>query len=395
MISVSRLLCGAQGPGDSLRYHSYTDGREPLTSAPVVVWNCTNRCNLQCLHCYASATEQQTGPEMDTGSAKAFIANLATFGVPAILFSGGEPLLREDLFDVAGYAVSKGLRVALSSNGTLVTDDIARQIRDLQFTEVGVSLDGTEFINDHFRGKHGAYRAALEGISNCVRHGIRVSLRFTITGSNYHDIAAMFQLAEDEGIDRLCFYHLVYSGRGSTLVLEDIGHAQTRQAVDSICNLTEDLHRRGLNKEVLTVANHADGVYLYLKLMENGSGCAEDTYELLRKNGGNSSGIRISAVDAGGYVHPDQFWRGYSPGNVLERSFSDIWMDTSDWLMAALKNRKALLKGRCGRCAYLNLCNGNMRERAEAVYDDIWAEDPACYLTDKEIGLGERCGGYY
>ena len=110
-------------------------------------------------------------------------------------------------------------------------------------------------------------------------------------------------------------------------------------------------------------------------------------HQLLRWNGGNSSGIGIGAVDHLGNVHADQFWQHYSFGNVRERPFSRIWTDTSDPLMAGLKNRKPLLKGRCAACKYLDICNGNFRVRAEAIYDDVWAPDPACYLSDEEIGL--------
>jgi len=388
VISISRLLCDTHSPGDSLRYGESTPGSIRLSvPAPVVVWNCTSRCNLRCVHCYASASENRPTEEMDTTSGKSLIKDLAVFGVPVILFSGGEPLLRNDLLELAGFAVESGLRVALSSNGTLITEDIARELGKAGIAEIGISLDGTEAINDRFRGKQGAYCAALEGIRNCVKHGLRVSLRFTITRFNYHEIPAMFSLSEQEGIDRLCFYHLAYSGRGSNLVNEDIDHARTRQAVDTICKLTEDLYRRGLPKEVLTVANHADGVYLYLKLKRSNPERASTVYDLLTRNGGNNSGIKIGAVDPAGNVHPDQFWWHHSAGNVLERSFGDIWMGTSDSLMQGLKDRKKLLKGRCGACRYLAICNGNLRERAESVYGDVWAEDPACYLTDEEIGI--------
>jgi len=388
VISISRLLCDTHSPGDSLRYgESSTGSIRVSTPAPVVVWNCTSRCNLQCVHCYASANEKKYQSEMDTATAMAFIGDLVVFGVPVILFSGGEPLLRDGLLELAGFAVESGLRVALSSNGTLISDNIARELSKIGFAEVGISLDGTETINDRFRGKPGAYRAALEGIRNCIRHGLRMSLRFTITRFNYQEIPAMFRLAEQEGIDRLCFYHLAYSGRGSTLVHEDIDHNQTRQAVDAICELTEDLHQRSLPKEVLTVANHADGVYLYLKLKQSNPERAHLVYDLLKRNGGNNSGVKIGAVDPAGNVHPDQFWWHYSLGNVQQRKFGEMWMDTSEPLLCGLKDRKPLLKGRCAGCQYLDLCNGNLRVRAEVVRGDVWAEDPACYLTDEEIGI--------
>ena len=392
MISISRLLCGTVSPGDGLRY-----GETPLHSAgtnkplqeiprPVVVWNCTRQCNLSCIHCYASASNQRLPGEMDTTAGEAFIRDLADFSVPVILFSGGEPLLREDLFELASLAREQGIRVALSTNGTLITKEIAKRIRSIRFAEVGISLDGIGANNDRFRGKNGAFQAALKGIRNCIALGLRVSLRLTMTRFNYQEIPAIFRLVEEEGIDRVCFYHLAYSGRGGSVQGEDISHSQTMSVVDLICEHTLDLYHRGFSKEVLTVGNHADGAYLYLKLREQDPQGASKVLELLRRNGGNNSGIRIGAVDDLGNVHPDQFWWHYSLGNVRQRKFSDIWTDTSEPLLQGLKNRKGLLKGRCARCQYLDLCNGNLRVRAEAVYGDVWSEDPACYLSDEEIG---------
>jgi radical SAM protein with 4Fe4S-binding SPASM domain len=385
MISVSRLLCDTIGPGDSLRY----DRQYPAVDRqrPIVVWNCTRKCNLCCVHCYSSAGDEDPAEVLNTGQAKSFICDLADFGVPVILFSGGEPLLRNDIFELASFAGEQGIRTALSTNGTLISEDVARKIKIASFAEVGISLDGIGDTNDEFRHKNGAYKAALQGIRNCIALGLRVSLRLTITLSNYMEIPAIFDLVEKEGVERVCFYHLVYVGRGSKLSTEDLSHSQTRETFDLICERTVDLYQRGMPKEVLTVDNHTDGVYLYLKLREQDPARAEKVLTLLRANGGNNSGIRIGAVDESGNVHADQFWQHYSFGNVRQRKFGDIWLDTSDQLMRGLKNRKKLLKGHCAKCQYLDLCNGNLRVRAEAACGDIWAEDPACYLTDSEIGL--------
>jgi radical SAM protein with 4Fe4S-binding SPASM domain len=323
---------------------------------------------------------------MSTPDGERFIEDLAAFNVPVILFSGGEPLLRKDLFHLAGYARDAGIRIAISTNGTLIDRDTARNLARAGFAEVGISLDGIGPNNDRFRGREGAFEKALAGIRNSLAEGLRVSLRLTMTRYNHREIPAIFQLVEDEGIQRVCFYHLAYSGRGDNLRREDLDHTQTRQAVDIICERTVDLHRRGLAKEVLMVGNHADAVYLYLKLRETDPARAEKALALLKMNGGNNSGIKIGAVDDAGNVHPDQFWRHRTLGNVLERKFGDIWTDTSDELLRGLKDRRGLLKGRCQRCGYIDICNGNLRERAEAVYGDVWAEDPACYLTDEETG---------
>ena len=383
MISISRLLCDGTSPGDSLRYAGKDNPR------PVVVWNCTRRCNLKCLHCYARANSRTTNGDLSTTEGQALIRDLAEFGVPVILFSGGEPLLRKDLFDLASLAKDWGLRIALSTNGTLITPEVARKLQQIGFAEVGISLDGLRPVHDYFRGKEGAFQAALTGIRNSIAAGLRVSLRMTITRFNYAELPAIFHLVAEEKIDRVCFYHLAYSGRGENLRENDITHQQTRAVLDFICKQTLDFYRSGLAKEVLTVGNHADGVYLYLKIKKQDPERAARILELLKINGGNNAGIKIGAVDNRGYVHPDQFWWHYSLGNVCQRKFGDIWMDTSEPLLRGLKDRKSLLKGRCSRCRFLDLCNGNLRERAEAVFGDVWAEDPACYLSDQEIGIAQ------
>ena len=381
MISISRLLCDAVGPGDSLRYRT-----SPQNSRPVVVWNCTRQCNLHCFHCYADANIQPASPEMDTEDGKNFIQGLAHFGVPVLLFSGGEPLLRKDVLELATFAKKCGVGVVLSTNGTLITQEVASNIRAIGFREVGISLDGAEETNDMLRGKKYAYREALQGIRNCVALGQRVSLRFTITSFNYLEIPAIFDLAEKENVDRICFYHLAYSGRGKSLAQNDLSHSETRSVVDLICERTLDLYERGIEKEVLTVGNHADGVYIYLKLKREHPEKAGKVFSLLQMNGGNSSGIHIGAVDEQGNVYPDQFWRTHSLGNVRRSEFGHIWMNPSDPLMQKLRDRKKFLKGRCAGCKYVDLCNGNLRARAEAMFNDMWTHDPACYLTEEEIG---------
>jgi len=313
------------------------------------------------------------------------IKDLAEFKVPVLLFSGGEPLLREDLFELNANALEQGLRSVISTNGTLISREVARRIKESRFDYVGVSLDGIGANNDRFRGKSGAYEKALQGIRNLTDLGQKTGLRFTITRHNYADLPAVFKFVENENIGRVCFYHLVYSGRGSKMLEDDLTHGQMRGCVDSICEWTESLKRRGKDLEVLTVDNHADGVYVYLKLKKNNSKRAGEVLRLLRLNGGNNSGIAIANVDNMGFVHADQFWQDYSFGNVKDRPLGEIWMDTSDELMAGLKDRKSKLKGRCARCGFLDICNGNFRVRAQAVYGDVWQEDPACYLTEEEI----------
>ncbi|MDH3358309.1 MAG: 12,18-didecarboxysiroheme deacetylase [Desulfobacteraceae bacterium] len=391
MIGISKLYCGTVEPSDALRYGRMSSKlpshllQFSSDKRPVVVWNVTRRCNLKCVHCYAHAKNIAFDNELSTSEGKILIDDLAGFGVPVMLFSGGEPLVRKDLPELAAYAVKKGMRAVISTNGTLITPQIAQTLKDIGLSYVGISLDGMEEINDRFRGVKGAFRLALKGIENCKKAGIKVGLRFTINKSNAGQIPEIFGLLEEMDIPRVCFYHLVYSGRGSDLVKEDLSHEESRKAVDLIMDLAKQLHDRDNPKEVLTVDNHADGPYLYLRLLKENPDRAREVLELLEMNQGNSSGIGIGCISWDGEVYADQFWRHYSFGNVRNRPFSKIWADTSDPLMKKLKEKKKHAKGRCATCRWLDICAGNFRVRSEAVTGDVWAPDPACYLTDEEI----------
>ncbi|MBW1780150.1 MAG: 12,18-didecarboxysiroheme deacetylase [Deltaproteobacteria bacterium] len=395
MIGISKLYCGTVEPSDALRY-GRRSGELPShllqfseDKKPVVVWNVTRACNLKCVHCYAHANDQRAQKELIHEEGLHVIDDLARFGAPVILFSGGEPLMRPDLPALARHAVDRGMRAVISTNGTLITQEKAKELKSIGLSYVGVSLDGMEDVNDRFRGKRGAFREAMAGIRNCQDAGLKVGLRFTINRMNMTEVPRIFDLLEAYGIPRVCFYHLVYAGRGSGLIDEDLDHRETRKVVDMIIDRTQDLHDRGMPKEVLTVDNHADGPYLYLRMVKEGRKRAAEVLRLLEMNEGNSSGRGIGCISWDGAVHADQFWRHHSFGNVLERPFSMIWSDLSDPLMAKLKEKKRHVKGRCARCRWVDVCAGNFRVRAEAVTGDIWAPDPACYLTEEEIQISE------
>jgi len=391
MIGISKLYCGTVEPSDALRYGRRSrDLPSHLLQfsedkKPVVVWNVTRACNLKCVHCYAQANDRKAEKELTHEEGVHLIDDLAQFGAPVVLFSGGEPLMRQDLTELARHAVGRGMRAVISTNGTLIAQAKARELKSVGLSYVGVSLDGMEEVNDRFRGKKGAFKDAMAGIWNSQDAGLKVGLRFTINRMNVMEIPRIFDLLESHGIPRVCFYHLVYAGRGSQIIKDDLDHGETRKAVDLIIDRTKDLHDRGMAAEVLTVDNHADGPYLYLRMVKEEHPRAGEVLELLKMNEGNSSGRGIGCVSWDGAVHADQFWRHYSFGNVLERPFSEIWSDLSNPLMARLKEKKLHVAGRCAACRWLGVCGGNFRVRAEAVTGDIWAPDPACYLTDEEI----------
>lgn len=395
MIGISKLYCGTVEPSDALRY-----GRKSKQlpshllqfsedKKPVVVWNCTKRCNLTCTHCYACSNDSTPEDELSTEQGKALIDDLAAYGSPVILFSGGEPLVRKDMPKLAAYAVSKGMRAVVSTNGTLINDEIAERLKEIGLSYVGISIDGVRETHDRFRNQEGAFERALEGIRACKRVGLKVGLRMTITRHNYREIPHIFELLETEDIPRICFYHLVYSGRGKEIIDEDLSPEATRQVVDQIITLTADLHNRGIKKEILTVDNHCDGIYLYQRMVREGDPRADQVLELLTMNGGNSTGNGIGCVSWDGTVYPDQFWRTCELGNVLERPFSEIWSDKEDPRIRSFKNKYEYVTGRCKSCDYLKVCGGNFRARAEAVTGELWGEDPACYLTNEEIGIAQ------
>ena len=391
MIGISKLYCGTVEPSDALRYgrHSSTLPSHLLQFSqdkkPVVVWNITRACNLKCVHCYAHATDKSSSSELSTAEGLHLIDDLSDYGVPVILFSGGEPLVRKDLPQLAAYAVSKGMRAVISTNGTLIDREKARTLKAIGLSYVGISLDGMEEVNDRFRGAKGAFAKAMHGIRCCQEAGIKVGLRFTVNKRNIDEIPGIFDLLEQMEIPRVCFYHLVYSGRGSSLVSEDLSHDETRRTVDFIIDRTAQLHAKGKPKEVLTVDNHADGPYIYLRLLKENKQRAAEVMDLLRMNEGNNSGRGIGCVSWDGEVYADQFWRHHSFGNVRRKPFSTIWSEPEDPLLLKLKDKKNHVQGRCANCRWLDICGGNFRVRAEAVTGDIWAPDPACYLTDEEI----------
>ncbi len=403
MIDIGKLFCGGSSTGDGLRYGKKSGpdchGNSPHQVAksaserrPIVVWNITRTCNLKCVHCYTNSDNKKYKNELSTEEGFKLIDELKDFGIPALLFSGGEPMARPDLFTLLEYATKRGIRPVISTNGTLINKETAQRIKDVGVTYVGISLDGMENTNDHFRGVKGAFSKTMAGFDNCRAVGQRVGLRLTLTRHNYYDLHRIFDFIEEEEISRACFYHLVYSGRGGDIFSHDLSHEESRNAMDILLDRTADFFARGLDKNILTVDNHADGPYIYMKMKERGMENAEETYRLLKWNGGaaNSMGVGIGNIDFNGFVHPDQFWQDYSFGNVRERNFGDIWLDEKDELMHGLKNKAKFLKGRCSVCGYKEICNGSMRVRGFRAYGDPWAPDPQCYLSDEEIGLDDE-----
>ena len=354
---------------------------------PVVIWNLIRRCNLTCKHCYSISADSDFPGELSTDEVFKVMDDLKAFRVPVLILSGGEPLLRKDIFDIARCAKSMGFYVGLSSNGTLIDESNIDAIDDIGFDYVGVSLDGISATHDRFRRMEGAFDLSMAGIRLCLSRGIKVGVRYTMTEDNAHDLPGLLQLVENEGIDKFYFSHLNYAGRGNKHRGDDAHHQTTRNAMDLLFDTCLDLHRRGIEKEFVTGNNDADGVYMLHWVRDRFPDRAEHIEAKLRQWGGNASGVNVANIDNLGVVHPDTMWWHVPLGNVRDRAFSEIWTDLSDPLMAGLKQHPRTLAGRCGKCTYLDICNGSSRVRAQQITGDTWAEDPACYLSDAEIGV--------
>ena len=356
-------------------------------SGPVVIWNLIRRCNLTCRHCYATSTDKDFPGELSTDEVYKVMDDLRAYGVPVLILSGGEPLLRPDIMDISRRAKAMGFYVGLSSNGTLIDERRIADIAAIGYDYVGISLDGMRETHDWFRRREGGFDEALRGIRLCLDAGIKVGMRFTLTRDNAGELPQLLDLMDSEGVDKFYLSHLNYAGRGNKHREEDAHHRMTREAMDLLFERCwRDVHA-GREREYVTGNNDADGVYLLQWVRERFPHKEPLLHKALQRWGGNSSGVNIANIDNLGNVHPDTMWWDYTLGNIRQRPFSEIWEDTSDSLMAGLKQAHRPLHGRCGECAWRSVCGGNSRTRAWQLTGDFWAEDPGCYLSDEEIGV--------
>ncbi len=412
MLSLSNLICNHEAGNEALRYghtrplvspHASANGashgnahgsalleatpKEDKTPRPVVVWAVTRACNLKCVHCYAAATAGPAENELTHEEGLNLLDDLKEFNVPAVLFSGGEPLSRPDTPMLIGYAQSIGLTCTLSTNGVLIDERMADRLAHLGLKYVGISLDGTRATHDKLRGVPGAFDATTRAIKLLRNNDVKVGVRYTITALNYDQLDSIFDYCQENKVQRLCVYHLAYSGRGEKMQRVDLTQQQTRTAVDRIMTRTKAMHAQGFKLEVLTVGNHADAAYALMQLEQTDPVRAKQIRERLEGTGGNRSGCNISSIDATGGVHYDQFSWHYTAGNIRDNKFSDIWTEVSDERLAILRNRRPHLPARCQACRFIRICNGNLRTRAEAATGNWLGMDPSCYLTEAETKI--------
>lgn len=367
--------------------HPTAVGLKRNPPGPVVIWNLIRRCNLTCKHCYSISADRDFPGELSTSEVFGVMDDLKAFGVPVLILSGGEPLLRPDIFDISQRAKDMGFYVGLSTNGTLIDEKNIGNIAGVGYDYIGISIDGMRETHDNFRRKHGAFDASMKGIHLCQDRSIKVGMRFTMTQDNAHELPQLLQLMEDEDIDKFYLSHLNYAGRGNINRAHDAILDTTRSAMNLLLDTCWRYEAENRPKEFVTGNNDADGVYLLFWVKRHFPDRVAHMRAKLAQWGGNSSGVNIANIDNLGNVHPDTFWWHYNLGNVRKRTFSEIWQDVSDPLMAGLKAKPRRVKGRCGECSYFDICGGNTRVRAYQLSGDPWAEDPACYLSDDEIGV--------
>ncbi len=370
--------------------HLVTDepvGPQRKPPGPVVIWNLVRRCNLTCKHCYSISTDKDFPGELTTQQVYSVMDDLKRFHVPVLILSGGEPLMREDIFEISHRAKKMGFYVGLSTNGTLINATNIKDIAAVGYDYVGISIDGIKQTHDYFRRREGAFDESMHAIALCKQHAIKVGIRFTLTQDNAHELTDVLSLMNEHHIDKFYLSHLNYAGRGNKNRQDDVFHNITRKAMNLLFDTCYQATVNNLNREFVTGNNDADGVYFLHWLAERFPHKVEEMKKRLENWGGNASGVNIANIDNLGNVHPDTFWWDYSLGNVKERAFSDIWQDTSDPLMSGFKMQQRPLKGRCAACLYKRICGGNTRVRAYQLTGDPWNEDPACYLYDKEIGI--------
>lgn len=390
MINVTKLLCGIPQSADIPGYEDSCATKNISHRKPVVVWNITRRCNLRCINCHSDSAAKYYPGELTLQQCIDVIDDLADYQVPTVLLSGGEPMLHPHFFDLAGYAIARGLQIMVATNGTRIDSHAAQRLSDLGVTYVGISLDGIGGEHDESRGRNGAFDKAVEAFRHCRGAGQKAGLRLTLNRQITTQLPEIFRFIEEEEIQRICFHHLVHSGRGADVGL--LPASETRAALRMIGDAVLRWNREGNEREVFTADQPVDGAFFWLTMLRKNPDRAKEIWRHLSLNGGNrfASGLGISNIDSQGNVHPDQFWQTHTLGNVKETPFSKIWGNAQqDDLLSGLRDCLPRLQGRCAECRFKKVCGGGFRVRAFQKFGDPWADDPGCYLRDYEIEPAE------
>ncbi|MCP1715583.1 radical SAM protein with 4Fe4S-binding SPASM domain [Methanocalculus alkaliphilus] len=386
---MNRITQCMHGRGTVSDLHRHGSGRKPRHLAfsgmnrPVIFWNLTNACNLQCIHCY-SGSDMADENELSTDEARRVIDDLAVAGVPLILFTGGEPLLRHDIFELAGYAREKGLSIALSSNGTLIDATCARRIKESGISYVGISLDGADAAtHNRFRGSDDAFERTTAAFAHCLDAGLRCGVRVTLTRENLGELEPLIDLAADLGASRFCLYWLVPTGRGID------GYDRLQLDGGQVIDALNLLYRKAkeidpAEMEFLTVDAPQDAIHLLASMRRDESPDLPDAERLVASlNGGCSAGTKVANIDHLGDIYPCQFARSetFRIGNIRKTPFAAIWDDDTNPVLRLFRTPPAAYTGRCGSCSHQVLCGGGCRVRAYMKNGEFFAEDPFCFIS--------------
>lgn len=381
MIIFSKALADQATVWETLRASETCENLPPdlvrfsTQAKPVVMWNLTRQCNLACDHCYMDA-KADGREELSLDDGIRLLDDLADLKVPMIIFTGGEPLMSRNFYAYAFHAREAGLRAVISTNGTLITPEVAKLLAEARIKYVGVSIDSASpEKHDRFRGVSGAYGRAFQGIRNARDAGLKTGLRITLTRDNWQDVPALLNTALEEGIPRFCLYHLVPTGRGVRIADRDVTPEQRRSVIKFLAEAAVELKDKDI--EILTTDSPMDGAYL-LELLKDDPR-QNHVRKLLANAGGCSTGTKVANINHRGDVHPCHFMPNVIVGNVRERSFKDIWIDNPSEELKALRTMRSNLKGACGKCDYVDLCGG-CRQKAYFYCGDVLGEDPTCII---------------
>jgi len=350
----------------------------------IIIWNFTNRCNLSCRHCYSYA-DPNSKDFLTTQFILQSIKSLKKAGVRFVIFSGGEPLIRKDIFDIADQMRQEGIITYLSTNGLYVNEKNVDKIID-KFNYIGISIDGIKDVHDKFRGLEGAYEKSINAIKLIQKHGGNAGIRFTMTKETEGSFYEMFKLAEQIGVDKLYLSHLVYSGRGLENLKIDITKEKRIEFVNFIIDKAFEYFETGKNIDIVTGNMEMDAIILLEKFSQKYPHKKDEMIKRLKQWGGNSAGKRLGNINFMGIVKPDPFFP-FDIGDMNQRSFDEIWLDKNNEILTKLRQKPRDISGICAECSVKDICNGGSRSRAYALSGDLWSEDPSCYLSKKQRGV--------
>lgn len=387
MIPLSVMVTGRGTVSFKLkgRYGRDAPSRFTSTLRPVVFWNITYRCNLLCIHCYISASPQGKPGELGTTEALRVADEIVELGSPMVVISGGEPLVRGDFWLIASRLLEGGVRVALSTNGTLITDSIAVKLAELGISYVGISLDSVNpQYHDMFRGVPGAFERTLRGIRSSVDAGLQVGLRMTLTRYNIGEAVALVELSRRLGVKRIAFYLIDLTGRARS----DLNLLPTRDQMEEFVNTMIRLsHETSGDPEVLVVRGNFVGVHVADKLVTS----REELLEYLSMiSAQGDCGRKTISIYPDGSVKPCQFIDWVTIGNVREEKLSKIVSLGNERLKPYMEVHRNLRGPKCSKCPFKRVCGGGSRGRALAYTGDEWGDDPLCFLEPQLIA--ERWG---